>query len=178
LAVAALVSAGCDKGDYAGGMERAAREIFNGWDMWETPAVQPHELPMPLPAPGTVPLAGAVGFERARQQLEALDSGVREERSALVYRRYCHHCHGPHGDGRIIVGESFGVKPSDLRSAKVQARSDRDLYRHVTFGSDVTLPLGAVVTPLDRLLAIEYVRGLADAESTPFFEPRNRGPVR
>jgi hypothetical protein len=178
LALIALGAIGCDKGDYAGGAERAAREIFNGWDMWETPAVQPHELPMPLPPPATVSLSGTIGFGQARQQLAALDPAGRDARSALVYRRYCHHCHGPNGDGRIIVGESFGVRPGDLRSPEVQARSDRELYDHVTYGSDVLIPLAAVVTPLDRLLAIEYVRKLADAPSEPFYEPRNREPVR
>jgi hypothetical protein len=174
LVVAALAGVGCDEGDYAGGVERAAREAFNGWDMWETPAVQPHEQPLVLPVPGTVPVGGTVGFEQARQQLAALDPALREKRSALVYRRYCHHCHGRNGDGRIIVGESFGVRPPDLRSPEIQARTDRELYDHVTEGSEVIISLAAVVTPVDRLLAIEYVRSLHDAPSEPFFEPRLR----
>jgi hypothetical protein len=174
LALAALAGAACDRGDYAGGVERVARDALNGWDMWETPAVQPHEQPLVLPVHGTVPVGGTVGFEQAQAQLAALDPAAREERSALVYRRFCHHCHGPNGDGRIIVGESFGVKPPDLRSAEIQARSDRELYDHVTHGSDVIIPLAPVVTPVDRLLAIDHVRSLKDAPSEPFFEPRLR----
>jgi hypothetical protein len=174
LAVSALCGAGCDKGDYAGGVERVAREVLNGWDMWETPAVQPHEQPLVLPVHGTIPVQGSAGFEQAQQQRAALDPTLREERSALVYRRYCHHCHGPNGDGRIIVGESFGVKPPDLRSPEIQGRSDRELFDHVTRGSDVIIPLAAVVTPLDRLLAIDHLRTLEDAPSEPFFEPRLR----
>lgn len=178
VVLAALALAACDRGDWAGAVERAAREAFNGWDMWETPAVQPHELPMPHAAHGTVALNGAIGFEQARQQLNALDPAARAERAALAYRRYCHHCHGPNGDGRIIVGESFDVRPPDLRSPRIQSLDDRQLYDSIAKGTDVIIPLAAIVTPLDRLLAIEYVRGLADAPSEPFFEPRNVEPVR
>jgi hypothetical protein len=179
LAVLAILSlTACDRGDWAGSVERVAREAVNGWDMWETDAVQPHEKPMPPSVPGSIALTGTAGFEQARQQLAALDPAQREERAALVYRRYCHHCHGPNGDARIIVGESFGVPVPDLRSREIQSHGDRELYDSVSDGTEIIIPLAAIMTPLDRLLAIEYVRGLADAPSSPFYEPRNVEPVR
>jgi hypothetical protein len=101
----------------------------------------------------------------------------REARAALVYRRFCYHCHGPHGDARIIVGESFGVPVPDLRSPEIQSRSDREIYDSISAGTENILPLAPIMTPRDRVLAVEFVRGLADAPSRPFFEPRNVSPL-
>ena len=109
ILLAALGLVACDRGDYAGGAERATREALNGWDMWETAAVQPHEKPLPLPVAGTVPSDGAPSFERALQQLGEMSAFDRKQRAALVYRRYCHHCHGANGDGRTIVGGTDDV---------------------------------------------------------------------
>jgi mono/diheme cytochrome c family protein len=173
--LAALSLTACDRGDYLGGAERATREAVNGWDMWETEAVQPHETPMPLPVDGTVAVNGAPGFEQAQQQLAAMEPDARRQRAELVYRRFCHHCHGPNGDGRIIVGESFGVRPPDLRAPEIQALSDEYLYDHI---SDGILPLAPIMTPQDRLLAIDRLRALADAPSEPLFKPRNVEPLR
>ena len=176
--LAAISLTACDKGDYLGGAERATREAVNGWDMWETDAVQPHEKPMPLPVHGTVAVNGAPGFDQARQQIGEMASPARQQRAELVYRRFCHHCHGPNGDGRSIVGESFDVQPPDLRAPEVQARSDRQLYDHLSNGTDVLIPLAPIMTPQDRLLAIDRLRALADAPSEPLFERRNVQPLQ
>lgn len=179
LALLALLSlTACDKGDWFGGAERAAREAVNGWDMWETDAVQPHEKPMPLPVHGTVPVNGAPSFDEARRQLDEMDPQARRGRAELVYRRFCHHCHGPNGDGRSIVGESFGVRPPDLRAPEIQARGDGELYDHLTNGTDIIIPLAPIMTPADRLLAIERMRALAGAPSEPLFERRNAEPLK
>lgn len=179
LALLALLSlTACDRGDWFGGAERATREAVNGWDMWETEAVQPHELPMPLPVQGTVPVNRAPSFEQAQRQLDEMDPQVRRGRAKLIYRRFCHHCHGPNGDGRSIVGESFGVRPPDLRAPEIQARGDRELYDHLTNGTDILIPLAPIMTPVDRLLAIERMRDLAGAPSEPLFEPRNVEPLK
>ena len=176
--LAAFSLTACDKGDHLGGAERAAREAMNGWDMWATDAVQPHEKPMPLPVHGAMPRTGAPGFEQARAQIAAMHAAVRVKRSELVYRRFCHHCHGPNGDGRSIVGESFGVRPPDLRAPEIQVRSDRSLYDHLSTGTDVLIPLAPIMTPQDRLLAIERLRALAAAPSEPLFERRSVEPVK
>jgi cytochrome c5 len=176
--LAAFSLTACDRGDYLGGAERATREAVNGWDMWETEAVQPHEKPMPLPVHGTVAVNGAPSFEQAQQQLAAMEPDARRQRAELVYRRFCHHCHGPNGDGRSIVGESFDVRPSDLRAPEVQAQGDRQLYDHISNGTDVLIPLAPIMTPLDRLLAIDRLRALADAPSEPLFKPRNVEPLQ
>jgi hypothetical protein len=177
ILLAALSFVGCDRGDYAGGVERAAREAVNGWDMWQTAAVQPHEKPLTLPVDGTIPITGVTGFEQAQRQAAGLLPSVRTRRAALVYRRYCHHCHGANGDGRTIVGESFGVRPPDLRAAEIQSKSDRVLYDHISLGTEILIPLAPTIAPMDRVLAIDHMRTLAGAPSEPFFERRNVEPV-
>ena len=180
---AALASAflfgltGCDQGDWFGGVERVAREAFHGWDMWETAAVQPYEKPLLAPVDGAVALERIAGFAEARERVAEMPVEEREKRSALAYRRFCHHCHGPNGDARIIVGESFGVPVPDLRSPEIQAKTDSEIYESVSRGTERIIPLAPIMTPQDRVLAIEYVRGLAAARSVPFFEPRNVVPL-
>lgn len=173
-----LMMAGCSKGDYLGPAERMARTLGNGWDMWSTASVQPYEMPMPDTVPGTVPITGKPGYAEARAQLQQMTQAEQTTRAALVYRRYCYHCHGANGDGRIIVGESFGKQLPDLRSPAVQAKSDEQLYQGVANGSLVMIPLRNTVAPVEILLSIGHVRTLAGAPSHPYFPPQSTEPIR
>ncbi len=173
-----LVSEGCSRGDYLGPVERTMRSLTRDWDMWFTPSVRPHEAPL-LPAlAGTVPLAGKVTYEKALAEMEAIPAGQRPARAALSYRRYCYHCHGPHGDGRIIVGESFDVPLPDLRRPATQQKTDAALFQQVMHGSANMIPLADTVPPAEALLALAHVRSLAGAPSEPFYPPRHAEPIR
>jgi mono/diheme cytochrome c family protein len=165
-----------DEGDWFP-FERTLRVLFNGWDMWETAAVQPHEAPMPAVPSGTVPFGGRPGLREAQAELAAMGLPARTARADLAYRRFCQHCHGPNGDGRIIVGESFDPRLPDLRSPAVQMQSDAQLYERVRHGGKVMIPLEDTVTPPDTLLAITKVRTLAGAPSHPSFEARSTRPL-
>jgi hypothetical protein len=178
LLLALLPMLGCSRGDYLGPAERTARALGNGWDMWSTASVQPHELPMPGTVAGTVPINGKPGYAAALQQLQQMPPSERTARAALVYRRYCYHCHGASGDGRIIVGESFDLPPTDLRSPVVQAKSDEQHYERVANGSPVMIPLRDTVAPVEILLAIAHARTLANAPSQPYFPPQSAEPPR
>jgi hypothetical protein len=149
---------GCDSGDWLGPMERGFRAAFNGWDMWSTEMVRPYEEPMPRRVEGTVPVTDEFSLRAGRAALEQLSPADRKKKSALTYRRYCHHCHGPNGDGRIIVGESLETRPADLRSVRVQAKTDEALFDHIQRGGELMLPLAATLSPLEMLLTIEYLR--------------------
>lgn len=162
-----------DRGDWLGPLERGMRAAFNGWDMWNTTAVRPYEVDaMPPYVEGTVPTRGLIEYEEGMRELAGVGPDGRPERAALVYSRYCNHCHGPHGDGRVIVGESFGFKLPDLRLDETQNKSDEELFDLAFDGSGNMIPLRHTVTPLDLLLAIEHIRSLKDAPSVPFFEPK------
>jgi hypothetical protein len=178
LAVALLLAfAGCDRGDWFGPLERVAREALMAWDMWATDAVRPYEAPMPSTPEGTVPVDGAQGFDEAREQWRNLTGEQRREGAALAYRRYCHHCHGASGDGRIIVGESLDAWMPDLRDASVQEQTNEELYEAIAGGFTLDLPLDRTMTPLEIMLAIDHVRSLRAAPSEPYFKPRSTQPI-
>lgn len=174
---AALVLGACDAGDWFP-FERTSRALFNGWDMWETAAVSPHERPMPPVPGGVVPVGGLHRFDEARARLDAMPAAEKDAGGALSWRRYCHHCHGKNGDGRTIVGESFSPAIPDLRQQSTQDFSDRDIYDIIMGGVGAMVPLDDTVTLLEALFAIHHMRSLKDAPSKPFFAPQSSVPIK
>jgi len=177
IIILSLLATGCGSYDWFGPLERGARTIFNGWDMWDTPAVRPYEDPMPPVPDGSVAANAKADYETAWKQFSTNNSQYQAERGALAYRRFCHHCHGKNGDGRIIVGESFSVRPTDLRDPNVQAISTEDIYEIVSTGTGAMLGLSASMSPVDILFSIHHMRSLKGAPSTPYFAPRNTKPL-
>lgn len=175
-ALAATVST-CDRGDYLGPLERGARAAIGAWDFWATEHVRPYETPMPRTPAGTVPVSGRATYERALAEVGALPEQARPELADRAYGRFCQHCHGPSGDNRTIVGESFGERLPDMRSPRVQDKSDQELYYAVRRGSHVMIPLATVVSPRDTLLAIHKIRTLVGAASRPYFSPKFTEPI-
>jgi hypothetical protein len=158
-----------EKGDWLGPVERSAREALHGWDMWHGQAVQPFEPAMPALPEGSVPTTGRVSYETTRAQVDRLDQRTRASRGARAYARYCRHCHGPNGDGRTIVGESFDVPVPDLRSATVRAKDEKELFNRVRLGTKNLLPLGSLAPADDLLLAVRFGQALPAAPSAPYF---------
>ncbi len=159
-----------ERGDWMGPLERLARAMMQGWDMWAVESVRAYERPMPGRPEGAVPVSGRAGYEQGVRAIAALDPSQARERGRVVFARLCDHCHGPQGDGRVIVGESFDVSLPDLRSSEVQGRSDRALFGSVFYGTGNMIPLRETVSPDDLLLALQHVRSLAGAPSRPYFE--------
>ena len=170
-------SSGCTDGDWFGPVERGLRAAFDGWDMWATDAVRPYEDPMPPTPEGTMPTTDHFSIRAGLAEVNALSKAQRNRKAAEAYRRYCHHCHGPNGDGRVIVGESLDIKPTDLRSAAVQNKSDRQLFDHLKAGGKLMIPLAATMSPGEMLLAIDHARGLAGRATKPHFAPRHSTPL-
>jgi hypothetical protein len=181
MAVAATVFfgvTGCADGDWLGPMERGLRGAMDGWDMWDTAAVRPYQDPMPPIVEGTVPTQDRYSFETGKRQLAGISPDQRKVRAARAYRRYCHHCHGPNGDGRIIVGESLDIAPTDLRDGAVQSQSDRALFDHLQSGGDLMIPLAATMSPLEMFYAIDHVRSLKTRPTKPNFPAKFEQPIR
>ncbi len=179
LAMLAAVSlTGCDRGDWLGGAERVTREAVDGWDMWETPAVQPHRKADA--AAGARDCGGQrragfrAGAAAAVRQwiLTFATSGRSWSTAASATTATAPTAMAAASSARASRPASRSALPGD------KARSDRSLYDHLSNGTDILIPLAPIMTPLDRLLAIERLRDLADAPSVPLFEPRNVEPLR
>ena len=177
LSLAPLATA-CDKGDYFP-PERTMRAAFNGWDMWNTDAVSPYQAPMPALPAGAIPVDyDRDPFATARSKVQGMDPQTPQLAEDTAYGRYCSHCHGPNGDSRTMVGESFTPRLPDLRLPATQAKADRELYDLLMHGSERMVALDDTVTPVEAVLAIAHVRSLAGAPSRPLFSPKSTQPIR
>jgi len=141
--------------------------VLQAGRMWETPAVKPHEQPIPVSAGLSVPSANgevllrtadpdslAAPFELADPQTIA--------RGRQAYAYYCIQCHGTRHDGYGTVGQSFAPKPGDLRSARVQNLPDGRIFHEISYG----IPGGrqpALATTIavdDRWRIVGFVKSL------------------
>jgi len=137
--------------------------------MRETPAVRPHEEPLLIMEGGVVPFSGGESNYRV-QKPDAIKSplamGEPEtvKRGKLVYFTFCAQCHGKNHDGNGTVGQSFHPLPTDLRSAKVQAKTEGNIFYAISYG----LPEGngrqpaldTTVDVMDRWRVVAYVKSL------------------
>jgi mono/diheme cytochrome c family protein len=135
--------------------------------MRETPAVRPHEEPLLVMEKGVVPFEGGEMIYRV-QKAEHLNSPFKMGDPATiklgreVYFTFCAICHGKDHDGNATVGQSFKPLPTDLRNAKVLAKSDGELFKVISYGSPQgTRPaLATTVDVLDRWRVIAYIKSL------------------
>ena len=142
-------------------------ETMQAGRMWETPAIKPHEAPLPVMDPETVP------FERSERMLQDADLGSLHSPLALnhpetivqgqqAYQYYCIQCHGRHYDGNGTVGQSFAPLPGDLRSARVQALSPGRLFHEISYGipGGRQPALAATMTEDERWQVVGLIRSL------------------
>ncbi|MFZ0132462.1 MAG: c-type cytochrome [Desulfobacterales bacterium] len=135
--------------------------------MRETPAVKPYEQPQPIMPAGLVPVDGGEALYRAgapeslTSPFSPADTGVILE-GATLYFTYCQQCHGINHDGKGTVGQSFAPLPRDLRSAAVQARSEGDIFKEISYGipGGRQPPLATTIAAADRWKIVAFVKSL------------------
>jgi mono/diheme cytochrome c family protein len=135
--------------------------------MWQTPAIRPHEQPLPIMAAGTVPLAGGEALIRTASD-SALVSPIKAttafnfKQAEKAYTAFCSQCHGKNHDGLGTVGQSFAPLPGDLRSKKVQAMADGTLFKEISYGipGGRQPALATTVSMADRWQIIAYLKSL------------------
>ena len=135
--------------------------------MRETPAVRPHEDPLPIMEEGLVPVSGGEAIYRVTPGAE-LESPLNISqpfvitRGKVVYLTFCAQCHGNNYDGKGTVGQSFYPLPTDLRSFEVQSKSDGDLFKSVSYGvpGGRQPALHTTITINDRWHVIAFVKSL------------------
>lgn len=145
-----------------------AATACNDWRMWETPAVKPHEEPLPVMDAQTVPMAGDAEAPFRLADGKTLASPVTEGDAAALeagrtgYLTYCAQCHGNYHDGNGTVGQSFAPLPTDLRSEKVQARTPGEIFKILSYGiADGRQPALATTIEIPERWAITaYIQSL------------------
>jgi mono/diheme cytochrome c family protein len=165
--ILSVVLIACTVALAAWGVITAYDELMPVGRMWETPAIKPHENPIPVMAAGSVPVSGGEAFfhAAAAEDLKppfAMTDPLVIAAGKTAYGYYCVHCHGKNYDGYGTVGQSFAPKPRDLRGAKVQAMAAGTLFKEISFGlPDGRQPaLATTMAPDDRWRVIAYVKSL------------------
>ena len=151
----------------AWGVLTAYDELMTAGRMWQTPAVKPHENPIPAMAAGSVPVHGGEALYRAAAAEELIPPVTLTEPTVIAagktaYQYYCIQCHGKYFDGYGTVGQSFAPPPGDLRSAKVQSLPDGALFKEISYGipGGRQPALATTVSVEDRWNVIAYVKSL------------------
>lgn len=135
--------------------------------MRETPAVKPHEEPLPVMPAGVVPVSGGDALyrrtpaDRLTPPVALADAGV-TARGQAVYFTFCAQCHGPLHNGEGTVGQSFKPLPTDLRSQMVQSKPAGALFHTVSYGipGGRQPALETTITVEDRWSVVAYVKSL------------------
>jgi mono/diheme cytochrome c family protein len=135
--------------------------------MRETPAVWPHEQPIPPMEVGIVAVSGGEALFRATPAdklvipLNLNDLTVIETGGKL-YLTYCAQCHGTNYDGNGTVGQSFHPLPTDLRSTKVQSLSPGASFKEISYGMPKGRQpaLATTIAVLDRWRIVAFVKTL------------------
>lgn len=135
--------------------------------MWETPAIKPHEHPIPVMSAHVVPFGGGEGLYRQAdaetlqptldiRSTSAIDAGKKG------YERYCIHCHGKNHDGNGTVGQSFAPLPGDLRSGKIQTQSPGQIFYEISYGvpGGRQPALSTTISVEERWQIVGYVKSL------------------
>lgn len=135
--------------------------------MWETPAIKPHEQPLPEMAKHTIPFDGGEALYRQADpstlqatfdmsQPEAIAAGK------VGYQYFCIQCHGKHYDGNGTVGQSFAPLPGDLRSAKVQSLLPGQVFYEISYGipGGRQPALATTIAVHERWQIVAYIQSL------------------
>ncbi len=136
--------------------------------MRQTPAVRPYEKPLPVMDSALVPFGGGERQYRVARADE-LQSSVKSRdpqvlaRGKKIYFTYCAQCHGKNFDGYGTVGQSFAPPPANLKSPRVQAKSEGTLFQEISYGipGGRQPPLATTIDVIDRWRVVAYVKSLA-----------------
>lgn len=146
--------------------------------MWETPAVRPHEEPIPFMAAAGVPFDGGERLFRSADPLNLTPSFALDDPAVIAqgrqgYQYYCIQCHGKYHDGLGTVGQSFAPLPGDLRSDRVQSKAPGVLFHEISYGipDGRQPPLATTIAVDPRWHIIGYIRSLGVRRSIPPAQP-------
>ena len=131
--------------------------------MRETPAVRPHENPIPTMDKDVIPTDGGEAVFRVtggKGLTSPLEHDAPETLAAgkKAYFTYCVHCHGKNLDGLGTVGQSFNPLPKNLRSHQVLDQADGSLFYTTSYGKDRMPALATTISVEDRWAVVHFIR--------------------
>jgi mono/diheme cytochrome c family protein len=127
-------------------------------------AVDRYEMEFPAMPQDVVPLGG--GMHPLPSESDPTKNPLEASREALAsgkqaYSFYCVQCHGPNGDGRGTVGQSFAPLPTDLKSDYVLEQTDGQIFERIGKGYKRHPPLAYTVSIKDRWAVVLFMRAMA-----------------
>jgi mono/diheme cytochrome c family protein len=135
-------------------------------EMHYSPAVRRGEPTRHAPPPDAVPISGArpaYTFEEATS-LRAPIANAEPDRTNELYRVNCSVCHGADGRGQSLISDRFraagAIPPVDLTSARVQNRTDGQLYWLIGNGIGNMPPFGSLLTDDELWAVVTFTRQL------------------
>ncbi len=132
--------------------------------MKDQESVRTYEAEPPEMPAQSIPVSGGIASlrnadpQKMKNPLPATDEVIARGKTSYGY--FCVMCHGPKGDGRGTVGQSFSPLPTDLGSAYVRNQSDGLLFYRISLGFKRHPSLYATVSSDDRWAVIHYLRSL------------------
>ena len=82
------------------------------------------------------------------------------ERGAVLFERFCIHCHGEKGDGQgfLYTENLYPYPPASLVNDKVKELPDGEIFHTITYGYGVMGTHGSMIRPEDRWKIVSYIR--------------------
>ena len=142
-------------------------------EFYNSNPLNPHEMTMRLPVPGTVrrKRQGEGHYLPYRLPKDSLAAAARLIKSPLdstesviasgklLYQRFCRHCHGDQGGGDGPVGKVYkGVTAYNSRA--VQNAPEGHIFHVITHGKGRMQAHGSQISYLDRWKIVRYVQTL------------------
>ncbi len=144
-------------------------QLLSGCDyarMKDQESVRTYEAEPPEMPTQSIPVSGGVAQLRNADP-EKMKNPLPNTKEVIArgegsYEYFCVMCHGPEGDGRGTVGQSFAPLPTDLRGAYVRGQSDGLLFYRISLGFKRHPPLYETVSSDDRWAVVHYLRSLKE----------------
>lgn len=128
-------------------------------DMQDQASYQPQEAPRLHSPPGSMPRQSRAAVVPITKRIAPSPS-----EGERLYRINCLHCHGPDGYGDGPVAGYLKELPANLRSRRVQEKSDMELYAIITQGKDMMPSFTGELSAEERWTVAGFVKALDSAE--------------
>jgi mono/diheme cytochrome c family protein len=125
-------------------------------------AYDTYETRLPIMPPDSISVTGGMtalrmlGPRAINNPLQPSPAVINQGRATYGY--FCIHCHGPEGEGKATVGQSFAPLPTNLQSSAVQNQTDGELFYKIGFGYQRHPPLIHTATEADIWAVIIHMR--------------------